>query len=93
MEEPRLDDTAAPVKTPGGFGRLLAPIAQTTKAGKLIFASRRQMLMPDGSVRTVSVRGRRDHPKTGRNEPCFCGSGVKYKLCHLGKPLPEGFTP
>jgi len=18
----------------------------------------------------------------GRNEPCFCGSGKKYKLCH-----------
>jgi hypothetical protein len=23
--------------------------------------------------------------KTGRNEPCWCGSGKKYKKCHLGR--------
>ncbi|MDA8089346.1 MAG: SEC-C metal-binding domain-containing protein [Nitrospiraceae bacterium] len=22
-------------------------------------------------------------PETGRNEPCWCGSGRKYKKCHL----------
>ncbi len=22
-------------------------------------------------------------PKLGRNEPCWCGSGKKYKRCHL----------
>ena len=21
-------------------------------------------------------------PKTGRNDPCFCGSGKKFKKCH-----------
>ncbi|MCG8554565.1 MAG: preprotein translocase subunit SecA [Proteobacteria bacterium] len=26
---------------------------------------------------------RRDQPKLGRNEPCWCGSGKKYKQCHL----------
>ena len=25
---------------------------------------------------------RREHPKVGRNEPCPCGSGKKYKSCH-----------
>jgi preprotein translocase subunit SecA len=25
---------------------------------------------------------RRDEPKVGRNEPCPCGSGKKYKKCH-----------
>lgn len=25
---------------------------------------------------------RRDMPKIGRNDPCFCGSGRKFKLCH-----------
>lgn len=24
---------------------------------------------------------RRDHPKIGRNDPCPCGSGKKYKHC------------
>ncbi|MFA6495186.1 MAG: preprotein translocase subunit SecA [Candidatus Paceibacterota bacterium] len=23
-----------------------------------------------------------DHPKVGRNDPCWCGSGKKYKHCH-----------
>jgi preprotein translocase subunit SecA len=32
----------------------------------------------DGKVKTVV----RDQPKTGRNEPCPCGSGKKYKKCH-----------
>jgi preprotein translocase subunit SecA len=32
----------------------------------------------DGSVETV----RREGPKVGRNDPCPCGSGKKYKKCH-----------
>jgi transposase-like protein len=30
---------------------------------------------------------RRPEPKIGRNQPCPCGSGKKYKRCCLGKPL------
>lgn len=25
---------------------------------------------------------RRDHPKIGRNDACYCGSNIKYKNCH-----------
>jgi len=25
---------------------------------------------------------KRDEPKIGRNDPCYCGSGKKYKKCH-----------
>ena len=25
--------------------------------------------------------------KLGRNDPCWCGSGKKYKLCHLDDDL------
>ena len=28
---------------------------------------------------------RRDQPKVGRNDPCPCGSGRKYKACHGGQ--------
>ena len=28
-------------------------------------------------------------PKIGRNDPCPCGSGKKYKKCCLNKPSPE----
>jgi preprotein translocase subunit SecA len=31
-----------------------------------------------GSAQPVT----RDTPKVGRNEPCPCGSGKKYKHCH-----------
>jgi len=29
---------------------------------------------------------------TGRNDPCLCGSGLKYKRCCIGKALFEGGT-
>jgi preprotein translocase subunit SecA len=32
----------------------------------------------DAAIKTV----RRDEPKVGRNDPCPCGSGKKYKKCH-----------
>src|SRR4051812_22868356 len=32
----------------------------------------------DAPIKTV----RRDEPKVGRNDPCPCGSGKKYKKCH-----------
>jgi preprotein translocase subunit SecA len=31
-----------------------------------------------GKVKTVV----RSEPKVGRNDPCPCGSGKKYKKCH-----------
>jgi preprotein translocase subunit SecA len=34
----------------------------------------------DAKVKTI----RRDAPKVGRNDPCPCGSGKKYKKCHGG---------
>ena len=32
----------------------------------------------DAPIKTV----RREEPKVGRNDPCPCGSGKKYKKCH-----------
>ena len=34
-------------------------------------------------VKTV----RRERPKIGRNDPCWCGSGKKYKKCHMAADL------
>ena len=28
---------------------------------------------------------RKKEPSVGRNDPCWCGSGKKFKKCHLGK--------
>lgn len=33
-------------------------------------------------VRAPPVTIRRDQPKVGRNDPCPCGSGKKFKQCH-----------
>jgi hypothetical protein len=32
---------------------------------------------------------RREQPKIGRNEPCPCKSGKKYKQCCLNNPIPQ----
>jgi preprotein translocase subunit SecA len=37
--------------------------------------------MVEEAIEKVSAPIRRDTPKVGRNEPCPCGSGKKYKNC------------
>jgi hypothetical protein len=39
-------------------------------------------LREDGSVRGQTVR--RNLPAVGRNDPCPCGSGLKFKKCCMG---------
>jgi uncharacterized protein YchJ len=34
----------------------------------------------------------RTEPKIGRNNPCPCGSGVKYKKCCLNKGVKNGYS-
>jgi preprotein translocase subunit SecA len=44
-----------------------------------------QMVMSGGSSQAAPAQRatvRRDGDKTGRNDPCPCGSGKKYKKCH-----------
>ena len=37
---------------------------------------------PGGAEAGGGAPVRRDEPKVGRNDPCPCGSGKKYKKCH-----------
>jgi preprotein translocase subunit SecA len=37
---------------------------------------------PEPELQLPKVTIRRDTPKVGRNDPCPCGSGKKYKHCH-----------
>ena len=41
-----------------------------------------QQQMPQGPPQKVETY-KRDKPKIGRNDQCYCGSGKKYKNCHL----------
>ena len=47
----------------------------------------------DEELRIVEACARRVGAKRGRNDPCWCGSGRKLKLCHAGAvepiPLPD----
>ncbi len=38
--------------------------------------------LPGSAGRSSTEPVRRDHPKVGRNDPCPCGSGKKFKKCH-----------
>ena len=66
-------------ETPSVFGGAKAAPPEGAPFG----APRGQQAPPrvggdDADVKTV----RRDEPKIGRNDPCPCGSGKKYKKCH-----------
>lgn len=39
-----------------------------------------EVLQGGEAVKVQTVR--REEPKVGRNDPCHCGSGKKYKKCH-----------
>jgi preprotein translocase subunit SecA len=55
------------------FGQPAAGSKSEAAASSAINSARSQ----GGSVTVV-----RNHPKVGRNDPCPCGSGKKYKHCH-----------
>ena len=42
-----------------------------------------EQVLEDRPVRRAVGTVRRDRPKLGRNDPCWCGSGKKYKKCHM----------
>ena len=59
------------------------PIPAFAGAARSSSAQRREAPVPartggDDVIKTV----KRDEPKVGRNDPCPCGSGKKYKKCH-----------
>ena len=39
----------------------------------------------DGSVATTTAKVTSEYDGVGRNAPCPCGSGKKFKMCH-GRP-------
>ncbi len=45
-------------------------------------AARSAAIRQQAAAATPSQPVRRDMPKVGRNEPCPCGSGKKFKACH-----------
>jgi preprotein translocase subunit SecA len=44
----------------------------------------------DEGAKHAAAGVRRATPKVGRNDPCPCGSGKKFKVCHLGREAELG---
>ncbi|MBA7538351.1 hypothetical protein ES705_30626 [subsurface metagenome] len=44
-----------------------------------------QVYEDDTDSKSKFTKGKRKEKKIGRNDPCPCGSGKKYKKCCLGK--------
>ena len=44
-----------------------------------------KFMLPMTSVKPTQKQLK--YMKVGRNDPCPCGSGLKLKKCHLGKPV------
>jgi preprotein translocase subunit SecA len=64
-----------------GFGGAAGGVSQGEGGGTAVAAPP----APAGAPRPAPVRA---GPRVGRNDPCPCGSGKKYKKCHM--PIDEG---
>jgi preprotein translocase subunit SecA len=75
---------AAPARQDSGETRTVS----ASHGSMAAFEGARQAAMSQARAETGSgaaqgsVTVKRSYPKTGRNEPCPCGSGKKYKYCH-----------
>ena len=77
----------ASVAGPGGaagaaYSGITASKADATGAGFSAAAEDQEAAMRQQGEGGVTHTIRRETPKVGRNDPCPCGSGKKYKQCH-----------
>jgi preprotein translocase subunit SecA len=52
---------------------------EITSGAQAIAAAGGETVATGSAVQTVQAS---PHEKTGRNDPCWCGSGKKFKKCH-----------
>ena len=86
--EDLLDDArqAAPDWFPAteALAHLLEVRGETQEAVNLLQTTRTAQ---DPELQILRLRARLSSTSAGRNDPCPCGSGRKYKQCHLGQRL------
>ena len=65
---------------------LLQPVEQKKQEEQIERKQRRQQFITSnqggGDGNGASRQVKREAPKVGRNDPCPCGSGKKFKKCH-----------
>jgi hypothetical protein len=59
--------------------------AERAKAGRRVSPRTRLSVPSAPLVPALAAGAPAPRRRPGRNEPCWCGSGKKYKRCHLGR--------
>jgi preprotein translocase subunit SecA len=67
---------------PAAAPTALAAASQVRGTRSAAARQRRAAAPAEPEIKLPKVTIRRDTPKVGRNDPCPCGSGKKYKNCH-----------
>ncbi|HEY6377882.1 MAG TPA: preprotein translocase subunit SecA [Candidatus Dormibacteraeota bacterium] len=80
---------AAPVPPPvvAGAGGRITNVVESSAAGVRAAGAGASAPSNGSPARAAASRGR---TKVGRNDPCPCGSGLKYKRCHGAATAPSG---
>ena len=80
-DDPEAGDAAAPQATTQDAGATVATVAPVIPG--LGGAPRKMTLQKgDEAVGPAAPAAAGEAPRVGRNDPCSCGSGMKYKKCH-----------
>ncbi len=76
-------------ETGGETEDAIAPVIARGRGGRRLRGGGRRRAMPmpppgapEAAPPPKPQTVRRERPKIGRNDPCWCGSGKKYKQCH-----------
>jgi preprotein translocase subunit SecA len=78
--ENMLSILARSARTQGPENVIQAPRPEAAAPSNGRASPESQLVQPEVQLPKVTIR--RDTPKVGRNDPCPCGSGKKYKHCH-----------
>jgi preprotein translocase subunit SecA len=65
---------------PSALEQVAAGVSTSTAGGSADLAASQSLGNGGGEVVETVVKD--EHDKVGRNDPCWCGSGKKYKKCH-----------
>jgi preprotein translocase subunit SecA len=69
---------AQPARTPVPAGSAPAPATSPARVPATAAQNLRENRPDQAATPAAKVNGK----KIGRNDPCWCGSGKKYKRCH-----------
>lgn len=58
------------------------PVLDDPEEGDLLWDNEEEIWEPDPSLRRQGASEKKPFTPPGRNDPCWCGSGKKYKHCH-----------